>query len=139
MTVRCVLGMLGTDAHTKGIRTLSRIFRDAGIEVVYLGEHNTYEQFAASVAAEDADLAGVSFSTAGYVKHVAALMRAMADAGVADVPVMVGGLIHADDEPALRELGVAGIFGPGASTDSILEFVFQSADTTTTTGRNRVH
>ena len=146
--VRCVLGMLGTDAHTKGIRTLSRIFRDAGIEVVYLGEHNTYEQFAASVAAEDADLAGVSFSTAGYVKHVGALMRALDDAGVADVPVMVGGLIHADDEPALRELGVAGIFGPGSTTDSILDFVFTTAQTDTevqpdalssTTGRNHVH
>ena len=124
-TVRCVLGMLGTDAHTKGIRTLSRIFRDAGVEVIYLGEHNTYEQFAASVASEDADLAGVSFSTAGYVKHVGALMRALDDAGAADVPVMVGGLIHAEDEPALRDLGVAGIFGPGSSTESILDFVFQ--------------
>src|SRR5581483_2920970 len=131
--VRCVLGMLGTDAHTKGIRTLSRIFRDAGIEVVYLGEHNTYEQFAASVAAEDADLAGVSFSTAGYVKHVGALMRALDDAGAADVPVMVGGLIHADDEPALRDLGVAGIFGPGSSTESILDFVFGSARSDTDT------
>jgi methylmalonyl-CoA mutase C-terminal domain/subunit len=144
--------MLGTDAHTKGIRTLSRIFRDAGIEVVYLGEHNTYEQFAASVAAEDADLAGVSFSTAGYVKHVGALMRALDEAGVADVPVMVGGLIHADDEPALRELGVAGVFGPGSTTESILDFVFSTAhadrDTDTeaqtdalspTTGRNHVH
>lgn len=130
--VRCVLGMLGTDAHTKGIRTLSRIFRDAGVEVVYLGEHNTYEQFAASVAAEDADLAGVSFSTAGYVKHVGALMRALDEAGVDDVPVMVGGLIHTDDEPALRELGVAGIFGPGSSTESILDFVFSLGDTSNT-------
>jgi methylmalonyl-CoA mutase C-terminal domain/subunit len=147
-TVRCVLGMLGTDAHTKGIRTLSRIFRDAGVEVVYLGEHNTYEQFAASVAAEDADLAGVSFSTAGYLKHVGALMRALDDAGAADVPVMVGGLIHADDEPALRELGVAGIFGPGSTTEAILDFVFSTATTDTevqtdalspTTGRNHVH
>jgi methylmalonyl-CoA mutase, C-terminal domain len=147
MTVRCVLGMLGTDAHTKGIRTLSRIFRDAGIEVIYLGEHNTYEQFAASVAAEDADLAGVSFSTAGYVKHVGALMRALEDAGVADVPVMVGGLIHADDEPRLRELGVSGIFGPGATTESILDFVFSIARSDTeaqtdakdpTTRRNHV-
>ncbi|HTK61163.1 MAG TPA: cobalamin-dependent protein [Pseudonocardia sp.] len=130
-TVRCVLGMLGTDAHTKGIRTLSRIFRDAGVEVVYLGEHNTYEQFAASVAAEDADLAGVSFSTAGYVKHVDALMRALDEAGVDDVPVMVGGLIHADDEPRLRELGVSGIFGPGSTTESILDFVFSSARSNT--------
>jgi methylmalonyl-CoA mutase C-terminal domain/subunit len=151
--------MLGTDAHTKGIRTLARVFRDAGIEVIYLGEHNTCERFAAAVASEDADLAGVSFSTAGYVNHVGALMRALDEAGVADVPVMVGGLIHADDEPTLRELGVAGIFGPGSTTESILDFVFTAtkpgeqhvSDTGTdrstdrndakdpTTGRNHVH
>jgi methylmalonyl-CoA mutase C-terminal domain/subunit len=122
--VRCVLGMLGTDVHSKGIRTLSRIFRDAGVEVIYLGEHNTCEGFAATVAAEDADLVGLSFSTASYMVYIRQFMAAMEAAGVADVPVMVGGLIHPEDEPELRELGVRGIFGPGSTTEQILEFVF---------------
>jgi methylmalonyl-CoA mutase C-terminal domain/subunit len=141
-----VLGMLGADVHSKGIRTLARHFRDAGVEVVYLGEHNTPEGFAASVASEDADIVGLSFSTASYLHYIEQFMRAMDAAGVADVPVMVGGLIHRDDEPTLRELGVAGIFGPGSSLEAILEFVFASGQelskripTTTNSGRHRVH
>lgn len=122
--VRCVLGMLGTDVHSKGIRTLSRIFRDAGVEVVYLGEHNTCAGFAAAVAAEDADLVGLSFSTASYLIYIREFVAAMAAAGVSDVPVMVGGLIHPEDEPELRELGIRGIFGPGSTTEQILDFVF---------------
>lgn len=133
--VRCVLGMLGTDVHSKGIRTLARHFRDAGIEVVYLGEHNTPEGFASAVAAEDGHLVGLSFSTASYLHYVGELMKALSAAGLADVPVMVGGLIHADDEPVLRELGVAGVFGPGSTMESILEFVFTATDP----GRTRVH
>lgn len=131
---RCVLGMLGTDVHTKGIRTLARHFRDAGIEVVYLGEHNTPEGFAAATAAEDADIVGLSFSTASYLYYVEELMKAMASAGLADVPVMVGGLIHADDEPTLRGLGVAGIFGPGSTTEAILDFVFATTAPTQPAG-----
>lgn len=134
--VRCVLGMLGTDVHSKGIRTLARHFRDAGMEVVYLGEHNTPDGFAAAVAAEDADIVGLSFSTASYLHYVEEFMKAMHSAGVADVPVLVGGLIHADDEPTLRELGVAGIFGPGSTTEQILDFV---RATTADSGRNSVH
>jgi methylmalonyl-CoA mutase C-terminal domain/subunit len=122
--VRCVLGMLGTDVHSKGIRTLARIFRDAGIEVIYLGEHNTCDGFAAAVASEDADLVGLSFSTASYLTYIREFMGAMSAAGLDDVPVMVGGLIHPEDEPEIRELGVAGIFGPGSTTEEILEFVF---------------
>ena len=153
-TVRCVLGMLGTDVHSKGIRTLARHFRDAGIEVIYLGEHNTPEGFAAAVVAEDGHLVGLSFSTASYLHYVGELMKALSSAGLAHVPVMVGGLIHAEDEPTLRELGVTGVFGPGSTMEAILEFVFSCTEheqlvssidtenagaTTTDSGRKRVN
>jgi len=135
--------MLGADVHSKGIRTLARHFRDAGIEVVYLGEHNTAQGFTAAVAAEDADIVGLSFSTASYLHYVEEFMKTLTDAGLADVPVMVGGLIHSDDEPTLRDLGVSGIFGPGSTTEAILEFVRTSAGERvakpTTSGRNRVY
>jgi methylmalonyl-CoA mutase, C-terminal domain len=124
--IRCVLGMLGTDVHNKGIRTLARLFRDQGIEVIYLGEHNTCDRMVSAAVAEDADIIGLSFSTASYLHYVRELMRTLADAGAADIPVMVGGLIHSDDEPELREIGVRGIFGPGSTTDRILEFVRSS-------------
>src|SRR3546814_2863438 len=76
-TVRCLLGMLGTDVHSKGIRTLAQILRDAGIEVIYIGEHNSVEGMASAVVDEDADIVGVSFSSAAYVEYTRQLVEAM--------------------------------------------------------------
>ncbi len=124
--IRCLLGMLGTDVHSKGIRTLAQLLRDRGVEVIYLGEHNTARGMINATIAEDADLVGLSFSTATYLHYTRDLMEQMRAAGLGDVPVMLGGLIHADDEPALREMGVRGIFGPGSTMDQIVAFL-QSA------------
>jgi len=121
--IRCLLAMLGTDVHSKGIRTLAQLLRDRGVEVIYLGEHNTAEGVIRALIAEDADIVGLSFSTATYVHYVRDLLTKMRLADVGDVPVMLGGLIHADDEPALREAGVQGIFGPGSTIPQIVEFL----------------
>lgn len=121
--IRCVLGMLGVDVHSKGLRTLARLLRDRGVEVVYLGEHNSPEGMANAVATEDAGVVGLSYSTTTYLHHTRLLIEAMRRIDVDDVPVMVGGLIHPDDEPELREMGVAGIFGPGSTTDEIMTFL----------------
>src|SRR5262245_43621873 len=101
--IRCLLAMLGTDVHSKGIRTLAQLLRDRGVEVIYLGEHNTAEGVINALIAEDADLVGLSYSTATYLHYTRDLMQKMRAAGVGDVPVMLGGLIHEDDEPALRD------------------------------------
>ncbi len=122
-TVRCLLGMLGTDVHSKGIRTLAQILRDAGIEVIYIGEHNSVEGMASAALDEDADIVGVSFSSAAYIEYTRELIEAMKRKGVGDVPVMLGGLIHPDDFEILREIGVAGIFGPGSQMADIIAFV----------------
>ena len=123
MTVRCLLGMLGTDVHSKGIRTLAQVLRDAGIEVIYIGEHNSVEGMASAVVDEDTDIVGVSFSSAAYIEYTRQLIEAMRRKGVGDVPVMLGGLIHPDDHEALRGIGVAGIFGPGSRMEDIIEFI----------------
>jgi len=123
MTVRCLLGMLGTDVHSKGIRTLAQILRDAGIEVIYIGEHNTVEGMARAVVDEDADIVGVSFSSAAYIEYTRQLIAAMKRLGAGDVPVMLGGIIHPDDYGVLREIGVSGIFGPGSLMEDIIAFV----------------
>jgi len=121
--IRCLLGMLGTDVHTKGIRTLAQLLRDRGVEVIYLGEHNTAEGMVRAILAEDVDVVGLSFSTATYVHYTRGLLDAMKAAGVDDVPVMLGGLIHRDDEADLKAIGVKGIFGPGSTTDQIMRFL----------------
>lgn len=122
-TIRCLLGMLGTDVHSKGIRTLAQMLRDGGIEVIYIGEHNTCEGMTQAIIAEDADLVGLSFSSSNYLDYTEQLITTMREQDVGDVPVMLGGLIHPEDEDALRKMGVSGIFGPGSSIDSILEFI----------------
>lgn len=122
-TVRCLLGMLGTDVHSKGIRTLAQMLRDHGIEVIYIGEHNTCEGMTQAIIAEDADLVGLSFSSTNYVDYTQQLISTMNTHDVGDVPIMLGGLIHPEDEQALRDMGVAGIFGPGSDIGSIVEFI----------------
>jgi methylmalonyl-CoA mutase C-terminal domain/subunit len=124
--IRCLLGMLGTDVHTKGIRTLAQLLRDLGIEVIYLGEHNTPDGFVNAIIAEDVDAVGVSFSTATYMHYTRELLKKMRDANVGDVPVMLGGLIHAEDAEELRALGVRGIFGPGSTTQQIVDFLVEA-------------
>lgn len=121
--IRCILAMLGTDVHNKGIRTLAQLLRDRGVEVVYLGEHNTSAGVVSAIVAEDVDLVGLSFSTATYMHYTADLIEKMRAAGIDNVPVMLGGLIHREDEPALKEMGVRAIFGPGTTIDQIMHFI----------------
>lgn len=123
MTVRCLLGMLGTDVHSKGIRTLAQVLRDAGIEVIYLGEHNSVAGMVRAVIDEDADIIGLSFSSAAYLEYIRQFVTAMRENGVGSVPLMIGGLIHPDDHLPLQEMGISGIFGPGSRMDAIIDFV----------------
>lgn len=118
-----MLAMLGVDVHSRGLRNLARMLVERGVEVIYLGEHNTAEGVAAAIAAENPDIVGFSFSNSTYLEQMKGFFEVTRAAGVDDVPVIVGGLIHPDDEPALREIGVSGIFGPGSSIDAIHQFL----------------
>jgi methylmalonyl-CoA mutase C-terminal domain/subunit len=97
--------------------------RDRGVEVIYLGEHNTADGIVNAMLAEDVDVLGLSFSTSTYLHYTRDLLDKMRTAGIGDVPLMLGGLIHRDDEPALRSMGVKGIFGPGSTTKQIMFFL----------------
>lgn len=120
--IRCLLGMLGTDVHSKGIRTLASLLRDAGIEVIYIGEHNSVPGMANAAIDEDAEVVGVSFSSAAYVEYTRRLLAELRGRG-SHVPVMVGGIIHPDDVAELRKIGVAGIFGADTTTADVIAFV----------------
>jgi methylmalonyl-CoA mutase, C-terminal domain len=124
--IRVVVAKPGLDGHDRGAKIIARALRDAGMEVIYTGLHQTPEQIVETVLQEDADAVGLSILSGAHmtlVPRVVELLRAQ-DAG--DVVVTVGGTIPAQDIPELKELGVAEVFTPGAPTSDIIEFIRSS-------------
>jgi methylmalonyl-CoA mutase, C-terminal domain len=121
--IRVVVAKPGLDGHDRGAKIIARALRDAGMEVIYTGLHQTPEQIVATVVQEDADAVGLSILSGAHMTLVPRVMELLRDQGAEDVVVTVGGTIPADDVPELKELGVAEVFTPGASTDEIVEFM----------------
>jgi methylmalonyl-CoA mutase, C-terminal domain len=122
-TIRVVVAKPGLDGHDRGAKIIARALRDAGMEVIYTGLHQTPEQIVATVIQEDADAVGLSILSGAHMTLVPKVVSMLADQGVDDVIVTVGGTIPADDVPELKKLGVAEVFTPGAPTDAIVEFI----------------
>src|SRR4051812_44147150 len=121
--IRVVVAKPGLDGHDRGAKIIARALRDAGMEVIYTGLHQTPEQIAATVIQEDADAIGLSILSGAHMTLVPKVVKLLREQGVDDVVITVGGTIPADDVPELKQLGVAEVFTPGASTDEIVEFV----------------
>ena len=121
--IRVVVAKPGLDGHDRGAKIIARALRDAGMEVIYTGLHQTPEQIAATVIEEDADAVGLSILSGAHMTLVPKVVSLLAEQGVDDVVITVGGTIPADDVPELKALGVAEVFTPGASTDEIVEFI----------------
>jgi methylmalonyl-CoA mutase C-terminal domain/subunit len=121
--IRVVVAKPGLDGHDRGAKIIARALRDAGMEVIYTGLHQTPEQIAATVIQEDADAVGLSVLSGAHMTLVPRVLELLREQGADDVVVTVGGTIPADDVPELKELGVAEVFTPGASTDDIVDFV----------------
>ena len=122
-TIRVVVAKPGLDGHDRGAKIIARALRDAGMEVIYTGLHQTPEQIVATVIQEDADAVGLSILSGAHMTLVPKVVALLADQGVEDVVITVGGTIPADDVPELKRLGVAEVFTPGAPTDAIVEFI----------------
>ena len=121
--IRVVVAKPGLDGHDRGAKIIARALRDAGMEVIYTGLHQTPEQIAATAIQEDADAVGLSILSGAHMTLVPRVMNLLREQGAEDVVVTVGGTIPADDAPELKQLGVAEVFTPGTSTDEIVEFV----------------
>jgi methylmalonyl-CoA mutase, C-terminal domain len=122
-TIRVVVAKPGLDGHDRGAKIIARALRDAGMEVIYTGLHQTPEQIAATVVQEDADAIGLSILSGAHMTLVPRVVELLAEHGAEDVVLIVGGTIPADDIGELKRLGVTEVFTPGASTDEIVEFV----------------
>jgi methylmalonyl-CoA mutase, C-terminal domain len=125
--IRVVVAKPGLDGHDRGAKIIARALRDAGMEVIYTGLHQTPEQIAATVIQEDADAVGLSILSGAHMTLVPKIVSLLREQGADDVLVTVGGTIPADDIPELKELGVAAVFTPGSSTDDIIEFLRSGA------------
>jgi methylmalonyl-CoA mutase cobalamin-binding domain/chain len=121
--IRVVVAKPGLDGHDRGAKIIARALRDAGMEVIYTGLHQTPEQIAETVIQEDADAIGLSILSGAHMTLVPRVVELLREQGVEDVLITVGGTIPADDVPELKKLGVAEVFTPGAPTDQIVDFI----------------
>jgi methylmalonyl-CoA mutase C-terminal domain/subunit len=121
--IRVVIAKPGLDGHDRGAKVVARALRDAGMEVVYTGLHQTPEQIVETVVQEDADAVGLSVLSGAHMTLFARLAELMNDRGIDDVVVFGGGIIPDEDIPELERLGVAKVFTPGATTTEIVDWV----------------
>lgn len=121
--LRIVVAKPGLDGHDRGAKVVARALRDAGMEVIYTGLHQTPEQIVETTIQEDADCVGLSVLSGAHMTLFAKVMGLLAARGADDVVVFGGGIIPADDIPELEALGVAKIFTPGTTTQSIVDWI----------------
>ena len=113
----------GLDGHDRGAKIIARALRDAGMEVIYTGLHQTPEQIVETAIQEDADAVGISILSGAHMTLVPKILDGLREQGAEDVVVLVGGTIPHDDADELKQKGVAEVFTPGAPTSEIVEFV----------------
>ncbi len=121
--IRVVVAKPGLDGHDRGAKIIARALRDAGMEVIYTGLHQTPEQIVETVIQEDADAVGLSILSGAHMTLVPRIVELLREQEVDDVLVTVGGTIPADDIPELKALGVAEVFTPGSPTQAIIDFI----------------
>ena len=120
---RVVIAKVGLDGHDRGAKVIARALRDAGMEVIYTGLHQTPEQIVETAIQEDADAVGISILSGAHMTLVPRIVTQLRERGADNVRVVVGGTIPAEDIIELKKLGVAAVFTPGAPTSEIVEFL----------------
>jgi methylmalonyl-CoA mutase C-terminal domain/subunit len=120
---RVVVAKPGLDGHDRGAKIIARALRDAGMEVIYTGLHQTPQQIVETAIQEDADAVGISLLSGAHMTLVPRILELLKDNGAEDVLVVLGGTIPEGDAAELRRQGVAAVFGPGASMSAIVEFI----------------
>lgn len=123
---RVVIAKSGLDGHDRGAKVIARALRDAGMEVIYTGLHQTPEQIAATALQEDADVVGLSILSGAHMHIGPRLMEELGARGLGHVVVLMGGIIPDADVPKLRALGIEGVFQPGTAMRTIVDFIDRS-------------
>ena len=121
--IRVVVAKPGLDGHDRGAKIIARALRDAGMEVIYTGLHQTPEQIVETVIQEDADAVGLSILSGAHMTLVPRVLELLREQRADDVVVTVGGTIPSDDVAELKQLGIAEVFTPGASAQQAIDFI----------------
>jgi methylmalonyl-CoA mutase C-terminal domain/subunit len=121
--IRILTAKVGLDGHDRGIKVISRALRDAGVEVIYTGLHQTPEMVVETAIQEDVDGIGISLLSGAHMTLFPEVLRLLRERGAGDIVVFGGGIIPDEDIAPLREMGVNKIFGPGTSLDDVVTFV----------------
>ena len=120
--IRVIVAKAGLDGHDRGAKVVARALRDAGVEVIYTGLHQTPEQIVAAAVQEDVDAIGLSVLSGAHMTLFARVIELLKEQDAADIVVFGGGIIPDDDLPELARLGVAKVFTPGATTQAIVDW-----------------
>lgn len=126
---RVLIAKPGLDGHDRGAKVIARALRDAGMEVIYTGLRQTPQMIAESALQEDVDVVGLSILSGAHMTLIPRIRETMNENELADVPIIVGGIIPDEDHAALKAHGVVGIFGPGTSTEHIRDFILSLVST----------
>jgi methylmalonyl-CoA mutase cobalamin-binding domain/chain len=126
--IRVVVAKPGLDGHDRGAKIIARALRDAGMEVIYTGLHQTPEQIVETVVQEDADAVGLSILSGAHMTLIPKIAELLKSQGADDVLLVAGGTIPSDDIPELKELGVSEVFTPGSPVQEIVDFIQNSVD-----------
>jgi len=121
--IRVLLAKPGLDGHDRGAKVVARALRDAGMEVIYTGIRQTPEMIVEAALQEDVDVLGLSILSGAHTTLFPRIMQLLKAKGMDDILVVVGGIIPDNDRPLMEELGIKGVFGPGTSTQEIVEFI----------------
>jgi methylmalonyl-CoA mutase C-terminal domain/subunit len=124
--IRVLVGKPGLDGHDRGAKVIARALRDSGMEVIYTGIRQTSQMIVQAAAQEDVDVVGLSILSGAHMEILPDIIRLLKDQGMDDVITVVGGIIPEADRQPLMDLGIFGVFGPGTSTISIVEFIQQA-------------
>lgn len=127
--LRVVVAKPGLDGHDRGAKVVARALRDAGVEVIYTGLHQTPEQIVETTIQEDADAVGLSVLSGAHMTLFARVLELLKERGADDVVVFGGGIVPKDDIPELKQMGVSEIFTPGATTRDIVAWVTEHVGT----------
>jgi methylmalonyl-CoA mutase C-terminal domain/subunit len=121
--IRVLVAKPGLDSHDRGVKIVARALRDAGMEVVYTGLRQTPEQIVEAAMQEDVDVLAMSILSGAHMTLLPAVTKLMEERGMTDILVLAGGIIPDEDVPALKEKGIADVFGPGTPTDEIVRYI----------------